>query len=211
MKYFLELIEKLKDSFEYKEQLDIKNKEYEKEIKKLKNDYDLQLSAKSEEFKQEMNKKDLNHHKLIEQKNIGMKNYQEIIKNLNEENKSNIKKFEEYLIILEKRISFVNNEKFVKIFDEDFVKAKKEYCKIIFEGKVYELQENFDVNNITNKNSELLEINIIPRNNQIFKILNIFYKCTSLLYLPDISKFDTSNFHSMCDMFACMFFIIIFT
>ena len=173
MKYFLELIEKLKDSFEYKEQLDIKNKEYEKEIKKLKNDYDLQLSAKSEEFKQEMNKKDLNHHKLIEQKNIGMKNYQEIIKNLNEENKSNIKKFEEYLIILEKRISFVNNEKFVKIFDEDFVKAKKEYCKIIFEGKVYELQENFDVNNITNKNSELLEINIIPRNNQIFKILNI--------------------------------------
>ena len=157
-----------------------------------------------------MNKKYLNHHKLIEQKNFGMMQYQETIKKLKEENKSNIKKFEEYLKILEKRISFVNNEitiiykinkneKFVKIFDKDFVEDKKENCKIIYEGKVYELQENFEFNNITNKNSELLEIKLRV-DKKIKSFYSMFYKCTSLLYLPDISKFDTSNFTSMTDM-----------
>ena len=130
-------------------------------------------------------------------------------KKLKEENKNNIKKFEEYLKILEKRISFVNNEitiiykikeneKFVKIFGDDFVKAKKDFCKILYEGKEYELVKDFNVENI---NSELLEIKLkIVK--KIVSFYGMFYQCSSLLYVPDISKFDTSNIVSMNDMFC---------
>jgi len=118
---------------------------------------------------------------------------------------------EAYLKILDKRIIYNNNiitiiykinknEDFIKIFDEDFVEAKKDFCKILYEGKEYELQENFDVKNI-NKNSDLLEIKLkIPK--KITSFYSMFYKCKSLLFLPDISKFDTSNITSMTDMFC---------
>ena len=190
-----------KISTEYKMQLDKKNKEYEDEIKKLKCENEFQLSLKSEEYKNYKARKDK-----------AMEIYQESIRELKEKNKTNIKKFEEYLKILEKRISYVKNEitiiykinkneNFVKIFDEDFVKDKKDYCKILYEGKEYELQENFDVKNITDKNSELLEIKLKVEK-KIKSFYSMFYKCTSLLYLPDISKFDTSNFTSLTDMFC---------
>jgi len=118
---------------------------------------------------------------------------------------------EAYLKILDKRIIYNNNiitiiykinknEDFIKIFDEDFVEAKKDFCKILYEGKEYELQENFDVKNI-NKNSDLLEIKL-KITKKITSFFSMFYKCKSLLFLPDISKFDTSNIVNMNDMFC---------
>ena len=127
---------------------------------------------------------------------------EEKCKNLQEENINNIKKFQEYLKVLEDKITYRNNEitiiykinkneNYVKIFDADFVNAKKKYCKILYNRNEYELTENFDVSNI-NKNQELLEIKLKVIN-KIISFYSMFYKCDSLLYLPDISKFDTSN------------------
>ena len=36
----------------------------------------------------------------------------------------------------------------------------------------------------------------------------MFYGCSSLLYLPDISKFDTSNIKSINDMFCDCFSLL---
>ena len=141
---------------------------YKIEIINLKNDYDKQLSLKSEEHKKETTELTNNYQKAINDKENQIKYQEDKVKKLKEENKNNIKKFEEYLKILEKRISFVNNEitiiykikeneKFVKIFDDDVVKAKKDFCKILYEGKEYELVKDFNVENI---NSELLEIKL---------------------------------------------------
>ena len=152
-----------------------------------------------------------NYQKVIEDKEREIKFNENKLRKLKEENMDNIKKFEAYLKVLEKRISFVNNEitiiyeinkneNFVKIFDEDFVKAKKDFCKILYEGKEYELQENFNVENI-NKNSKLLEIKL-KITKKIISFYGMFYQCTSLLYLPDISKYDTSDITGMNDMFC---------
>ena len=77
---------------------------------------------------------------------------------------------------------------------------KKDICKILYEGKEYELQEYFDVKNI-NKNKETIEIKLKGVNN-FTSFYCMFYECSSLLYLPDISKFDTSKIISMNDMFC---------
>ena len=170
----------------------------------------MKISLKSEENKKEAMKLDNIYKEIIKNKDNIIKEYEDKLKKLKEENKNNIQKFEQYLKILEKRISFVNNEitiiykinkneNFVKIFDEDFVKAKKDFCKILYEGKEYELQENFNVENI-NKNSELLEIKL--KIGKITNLYSMFYQCTSLLYLPDISKYDTSGITGMNDMFS---------
>ena len=192
-----------------KEELDKKDEIYKIEITNLKNDYDKQLSFKSKEHKTETIKLSNSYQNAITDKEQEITLKENIITKLKEENKNNIKKFEEYLKILEKRISFVNNEitiiykinkndKFVKIFDEDFVKDKKDFCKILYEGKEYELQGNFNVENI---NEELLEIKLkIVK--KITSFYGMFYQCKSLLYVPDISKFDTSNIIRMNDMFC---------
>ena len=189
-------------------------KEKDNEISKL----FYELNKKDEENKKEIEKienqqkkaKEILDNILNENKQI-VKDYEERTKLLNEKYINNIKKFEDYLKVLEKRISYVNNEitiiykinkneKFVKIFDKDFVEAKKKFCKILYNGKEYDLQENFNVENI-NKYSETLEIKLKVVH-KIISFYSMFYNCTSLLYLPDISKFDTSNITNMIDMFA---------
>ena len=151
--------------------------------------------------------------KLENQHNLKImkEDYENKIKKIKEENMNNIKKFQDYLKILKNRIVYKKNEISIiykinknenklRIFDSDFVKAKKEFCKILIDGQEYELQENLDISNI-NKNLETLEIKL-KVNGKITSFYSMFYKCTSLLYLPVISKFNTSNFISMCDMFC---------
>jgi surface protein len=207
-----ENIEKLmKEINILKEELDKKDEIYKNELINMKNEYDMKISLKKEKYDKEMMKLNNNYQKVIEDKEREIKFNENKLRKLKEENMNNIKKFEAYLKVLEKRISFVNNEitiiyeinkneNFVKIFDEDFVKAKKDFCKILYEGKEYELQENFDIKNI-NKNSDLLEIKL-KITKKITSFFSMFYKCKSLLFLPDISKFDTSNIVNMNDMFC---------
>ena len=83
----------------------------------------------------------------------------------------------------------------IKIFGYDFVKNNKDKCKIIYNNKEYELTEYF--NNIDNE----LKIKL----KGITKITNMscmFYNCSSLSSLPDISKWNTSNVTNMSYMFC---------
>ena len=115
------------------------------------------------------------------------------------------------------------NEK-IKIFGKKFVEKNKNKCKIMYEDKIYDLTEEF---NIKNSNEEkiiikLLDINNITNMSELFcgcKLLeslldiskwntskitdmsHIFEGCSSLYLLPNISRWDTSNVSYM----ECMF------
>ena len=61
-----------------------------------------------------------------------------------------------------------------------------------------------NINNITNM-SDIIQINDILSYDSNFKVIdmsNIFYGCTSLTSLPDISKWDTSNVNNMSNIFC---------
>ena len=134
-----ENIEKLmKEINILKEELDKKDEIYKNELINMKNEYDMKISLKKEKYDKEMMKLNNNYQKAIEDKEREIKFNENKLRKLKEENMNNIKKFEEYLKILEKRISFVNNEitiiykinkneNFVKIFDEYFAQSKKRF------------------------------------------------------------------------------------
>ena len=87
------------------------------------------------------------------------------------------------------------------LFGDDFVKNNKDKCKIIFNGKEYDLDNsfNFDINNYI-FNNDIFEIKL----KGITKITNMksmFEGASSLLNIPDISKWDTSNVKDMSSMF----------
>ena len=91
----------------------------------------------------------------------------------------------------------INNENKIKILDEDFIKNNKDKCKIIYENKEYDLIEEFNINN---KNINKLEIKLYGINN-ITNMNSMFYECSALESLPDISIFDTSNVTDMSFLF----------
>ena len=84
----------------------------------------------------------------------------------------------------------------IRIFGENFVKNNKNKCKIKIEEKEYELMEEFNI-----KNEERIKIKLI----EIYKITDMsymFYRCSSLSNLPDISKWNTNNVTNMSFMFG---------
>ena len=101
-----------------------------------------------------------------------------------------------------KKDNFKNLEKeaAIQIFGYEFVKNNKDKCKILYEGKEYELQSSFKYKDINN-NHELLEIKLININN-ITDIRFMFKDCHDLLFLPDIYNINTSKFNSMVGLFV---------
>ena len=91
------------------------------------------------------------------------------------------------------------NDNFIKIFDSEFINNNKKLCKIICEGKEYDLHEKFNVQNF--KNKDLLEIKLKGIIN-ITNTGNMFSGCSSLLSLPDIAKWNTSKITDMHYMFC---------
>ena len=69
------------------------------------------------------------------------------------------------------------------IFGTVFVANNENICKIIYKGKKYELNENFNVEN--NDNEDILKKKLININ-QIKDISHIFEQCSSLLSVSDI-------------------------
>ena len=127
------------------------------------------------------------------------KMYEDIIAKLKEENEKKAKEFKEQKndeILIRYKID--KNKDKVKIFDNDFVENNKNLCKIIYEGKEYELQEEFNTKDI---NKEILEIKL-KGINKITNMYAMFYECSSLLSLPDISNWDTSNVTNMSCVFG---------
>ena len=96
------------------------------------------------------------------------------------------------------KIKYKVNEKEIKLFGKDFVKNNKNNCKIEIEGKEYELKEKISSSIISKK------IDILIKLKGILNITNMsymFYGCSSLSSLPDISKWNTSNVTHMSFMF----------
>ena len=91
-----------------------------------------------------------------------------------------------------------NNDKKVKIFGQKFIKNNKDNCQIIYEDKQYEINEYF---NIPDNIKDELKIKL-KGINAIINMSCLFYKCSSLFSIPDISKWDTSNVINMSYLFG---------
>ena len=80
-----------------------------------------------------------------------------------------------------------NDSKLIKIFGHDFVENNRENCKILYKNKEYDLQSVFNIENIEEKDNNILNIKLKGINN-ITNLSCMFYKCSELLSLPDIRK-----------------------
>ena len=85
----------------------------------------------------------------------------------------------------------------INIFGSEFVKNNKNICKMIINNKEYEICEKYN-NKGYNKNK--LEFKLKGIDN-INNMSNMFYECSSLLSLSDISKWNTNNIIDMGHMF----------
>ena len=89
----------------------------------------------------------------------------------------------------------------IKLFDSRFVDVNKDKCKIIYNGKVYELTEYFKFDNNNNNNKQNGSIKIQLRiNNNITNLSYMFYKCEELLSISDI-LFENSNITNIIKSF----------
>ena len=199
---------------EEKNEIEKMKKSYEEQILKITNNNKNEIMRIKEIYKKEIIKikKEYNNNvKIYENEMNKMKNdYRNIIENMKGQKNNIIQKFQEYLNLLEDKINYVNNEitiiyrinkndKKIRIFGENFVHNNKNNCKILCDGNEYEITEYFDVSKI-NKNQNKLEIKLRIINNLV-NFSYMFSRCSSLLYLPDISKFNTFNINNMIDMF----------
>ena len=72
-------------------------------------------------------------------------------------------------------------------------------CSIIYEEKKIELTAIFELKNKAYNN--ILKIKLIGINN-VTDMSNMFFGCSSLISLPDISKWNTNNVTDMSHIFS---------
>ena len=125
-----------------------------------------------------------------------LNNYSVKPKNTNINNKYNLNKINEvhlnYKIEKEK-------EKTIKIFGDDFVNNNKENCFLIIDNNQLEICSKIEIKDDL-KNKDILEI-ILIEIKTINNMSHMFDECQSLLSLPDINKWNTSNIIDMSYMF----------
>ena len=122
------------------------------------------------------------------------------INNIKINNEILIKDIPEINIIydINKKDKYIDSdENNINIFGSEFVKNNKNICKMIIDNKEYEITEKY---NIKNYNKNILQIKLKGINN-VTNMSDMFYNCSSLLSLPDISKWNTNNITNMSDMF----------
>ena len=88
----------------------------------------------------------------------------------------------------------------VKLFNESFIKKNKNNCKLIINEKEQELKEKYNFGLFSSK-KDTLKIKLKGITN-IINAADMFDNCKSLLALPDIYKWDTSNITNMAWMFS---------
>jgi len=132
-------------------------------------------------------------------------------------NQNNINKIRNIIIKYENKInelSIIYNKGkngIIKLFDSEFVKNNKGKCYLLINNKITELVEKIDYHNYFNNNNERkIKIRIIENksysffsgySNGITNMSYMFYRCTSISSLPDISKWNTNNVTNMNYMF----------
>ena len=87
----------------------------------------------------------------------------------------------------------------INIFGAEFVKNNKNKCKMIIDNKEYKITDKY---NIENYNNNKLNIKLKGINN-VTNMSDMFYKCSSLSSLPDISKWNTNKVTDM----SCIFYL----
>jgi len=93
----------------------------------------------------------------------------------------------------------INDNGKIQLFGEKFVERNKNNCKIIINGKEEELKK-YKLFPLFNKKIDNLEIKLKGIMN-ITNMSDMFYECSSLLSLPDISKWNTNNVTNMSSLF----------
>ena len=158
---------------------------------------------------------------IINNYNIKKRNY-EILYNLNKIKENNIEKELENIIKSDIKSKLNNifdiytnmnfdeiniiykvdeNDNEIKLFDSDFVERHKNKCKLIYEGQEEELKEKMEIytswfgTRIDNLNIKLKGIL------NITDMSNMFFGCSSLLSLPDISRMNISNITNLSGIF----------
>ena len=113
-------------------------------------------------------------------------------------NSDNLKLKNESINEMTIRYKINENENRIKIFGNEFVENNKNNCKIKHNGKEYELTKYFEIEN--NANEDILEIKLEGIKN-IVNMSCMFLDCPSLINLPDIDKWNTSNITNMSSIF----------
>ena len=91
------------------------------------------------------------------------------------------------------------NKDEIKLFGDDFIKINESNCSIIIDGEEKQLCSNIKLNP-EQKKKKTLKI-ILKGVNNITNMGSMFYKCSALKALPNISKLDTKTVHDM----SCLF------
>ena len=117
-------------------------------------------------------------------------NNNKIMKNINKKNEDNDNNNNELIIYK------TENENKIKIFGKKFVSNNKDKCKIIYKNKKYELKEELYINS----NNNIVKIDLIGIEN-ITDMSHMFWGCTSLISLKDMSKWNTKDVVNMSGMF----------
>ena len=116
--------------------------------------------------------------------------------------KKKIKNINPRPLIINKEITIKyqvdRNETKLKIFGEDFVNNNMNNFVIIYNSKQYDLTEYFEIKLMSN--SDIFKIKL-KQINEVTNLSEMFDNCKSLIALPDICNFDTSNVIKMNGMF----------
>ena len=125
-----------------------------------------------------------------------------ILKKLKEFNLDNNKKIQKDFDELRKIIGYTLKYKLdknkIRLFGEHFTNQNKNNCNLIINGEEKELCEYY--NNNDDFDNDILYVKLYINKN--FNDMSfMFHRCSSLLSLPDISKWNTSNVTN----FRCMF------
>ena len=90
----------------------------------------------------------------------------------------------------------INNE-YINIFGSEFVRNNKNICKMIIGDKEYIISEYYRFKDYK-KDKLRIKLKGIDK---VTDMHSMFYGCSSLLSLPDISKWKTNNIIDMCSIF----------
>ena len=93
----------------------------------------------------------------------------------------------------------VKDNKYIRIFGNEFVNHNKYKCQIILEDKEHEINTHLNIPSHYKKDKISIKLTGI---NDINNISCLFYECSSLYSVPDISRWNTSNVINMSYLFG---------
>ena len=94
-------------------------------------------------------------------------------------------------------INYIKNKREINIFGNYFVNINKNICKMIIDNKEYNISEKYIVKK---NNNNILKIKL-KGIKKVVDVSYMFYNCSQLLSLPDISNWNTKDIISMNDLF----------